>query len=117
MVNYEEDVVGYKRSIAQITKIIEAEIDNGIPSDRIILGGFSQGCVVTYLTGLTYGKKLGGLILLSGRLPLQDKFKSVRSLFSGQPPPNLSRRRESGRCPNMRYHSPCSGPMVHRTRL
>jgi predicted esterase len=73
-----------KKSVqAEISKIIHTEIENDVPSERIILGGFSQGCSMTYLVGLTSEKKLGGLAFLSGRLPCQDEFESVCSLHSG----------------------------------
>lgn len=39
---------------------------------------------MTYLAGLTFEQKLGGLVLLSGRLPLQEQFKSVRLDFMGR---------------------------------
>jgi predicted esterase len=81
-VHFDEDVTGMKQSIAEISKVIQTEIENGMPSERIILGGFSQGCSMTYLVGLAFEKKLGGLSLLSGRLPCQEEFESVCSLHS-----------------------------------
>ena len=39
----ETDIEGVKRSAEVVFDIIEGEIRNGIPSDRIIIGGFSQG--------------------------------------------------------------------------
>ena len=65
-------------SRSAISSIISSEVDNGIPASRIVVGGFSQGGTMSLLTGLTGDTKLGGIAVLSGRLPMRDKFKSVR---------------------------------------
>ena len=49
----------------------------GIPADRIVLGGFSQGGAMSLLAGLTTERKLGGIAVMSGWLPLRNKFKAV----------------------------------------
>lgn len=76
-----EDEVGMLKSVKSLNEIISEEIDNGIPASRIVLGGFSQGAVMTLLTGLTSERKLAGLAVLSGRVPLMGKFKSVGLSF------------------------------------
>ncbi|TRZ04408.1 hypothetical protein DNTS_023514 [Danionella cerebrum] len=38
----EEDVTGIKKASESIKALIEQEVHNGIPSHRIVLGGFSQ---------------------------------------------------------------------------
>ena len=66
------------KSVEKIMQVIKQEVDsNGIGPSRIILGGFSQGATLTLLAGLTGSYKLAGLIALSGRLPLKNKFKEV----------------------------------------
>ncbi|KAK7049745.1 hypothetical protein VNI00_005776 [Paramarasmius palmivorus] len=75
----EEDENGMLKTKASITALIEKEISAGIPADRIVLGGFSQGAVTTLLTGLTIDKKLAGLVVLSGVVPLRSKFKELLS--------------------------------------
>jgi len=52
-----------------ISKVIEQEISfyNGDAS-RVFIGGFSQGCCMALHIGLSYPKKLGGIIGLSGLL-------------------------------------------------
>jgi hypothetical protein len=42
---------------------------SGIPSDRIMLVGFSQGAVLALAAGLTYDHPLGGICAFSGWLP------------------------------------------------
>lgn len=57
-----------------IIDLIEEEIGNGIPSHKIMLGGFSQGGASSMYIGYTYPKKLAGLIFLSSYLPQRDIF-------------------------------------------
>lgn len=74
-----EDEIGLRKSQQQIEQLIAREIERGIPAERIILAGFSQGCAMTLQTGLRYQKKLAGLLCLSGYLPLADKLPAERS--------------------------------------
>ena len=77
----EEDEEGLKKSVAYVDTLIDDLKDRGVPLNRIVLGGFSQGCAVTLLSGLTskYAGKLGGLVCLSGYMPLIDKIQKLRS--------------------------------------
>jgi phospholipase/carboxylesterase len=52
-------------SAQQIGDLIEREIQQGIPSERVFLFGFSQGGAVAYHTALRYAKPLGGVAGLS----------------------------------------------------
>jgi len=74
-----EDSKGIRTSARQIEKLIEKEEDRGIASTNIILAGFSQGCAMVLHTGLRYPKKLGGLVALSGYLPLASSLGAERS--------------------------------------
>jgi phospholipase/carboxylesterase len=65
-----EDEAGLRRSQGQIDTLIARECSRGVKSSRIVLGGFSQGCAMTLMTGLRHPGRLGGLIGLSGYLPL-----------------------------------------------
>lgn len=56
---------GVEESTKLVEALIEAEMAKGIPSERIVLAGFSQGGVIAYHLGLRYQKKLAGLICLS----------------------------------------------------
>ena len=64
-----------------INQVITSEIDAGINANRIVLGGFSQGGTMSLISGLTRERKLAGLAVLSGWLPLRNKFKSVRTSY------------------------------------
>ena len=58
--------------------MINEEITSGIPADRIVLGGFSQGAAVSIVYSLVTETKLAGFACLSGYLPLTgEKLKKV----------------------------------------
>ena len=65
-----EDSSGLREAFAQIHALLDREIARGVPAERIVLAGFSQGCAVTLGAGLRYGQRLAGLAGLSGYLPL-----------------------------------------------
>lgn len=73
-----EDEAGLRRSLAQLQALIDQERARGIPANRIVLGGFSQGCAMTLLAGLRYPERLAGLIGMSGYLPLADTLAAER---------------------------------------
>ncbi|MFC5498892.1 alpha/beta hydrolase [Caenimonas terrae] len=65
-----EDEKGLRSSLAQVEALIEREKARGIEAGRIVLAGFSQGCAMALLTGLRHRERLGGIVGLSGYLPL-----------------------------------------------
>jgi phospholipase/carboxylesterase len=74
-----EDERGLRESQAQIAALIDREVARGMPANRIVLGGFSQGCAMTLQTGLRYPQRLAGLLGMSGYLPLADTLDAERS--------------------------------------
>lgn len=72
-----EDEEGIKTAAERIKSIIDDEIKSGIPSDRIVLGGFSQGGALALYTALTMEKPLAGILALSSWLPLHKTFPEV----------------------------------------
>lgn len=71
---HKEDEVGIKKSRAQIEKYIQHENELGIPSNKIILGGFSQGGAMSLYTGLRLTQRLAGIISLSAYMPMAPNF-------------------------------------------
>jgi predicted esterase len=69
-----EDEEGIATSQGYFHSLIQKEIDAGIPSDRIVLGGFSQGGAMSLFSGLTAKVKLAGIVALSSYLVLHDSF-------------------------------------------
>ncbi|KAJ7437077.1 Phospholipase/carboxylesterase/thioesterase [Mycena galericulata] len=74
-----EDQTGMLKTVHSLNQLITAEVDAGVPASRIVLGGFSQGGAMSLLTGLTTERKLAGLAVLSGWLPLRETVKSMAS--------------------------------------
>lgn len=60
-----------------VSGLISNEEKEGISSENIIVGGFSQGGAVALYTALTSPKKLGGIVGLSTWLPLHKQFPQV----------------------------------------
>jgi phospholipase/carboxylesterase len=73
------DVSGIYQSVAAIELLIREEITKGIPSENILLAGFSQGGVIALHTGLKYPQKLAGIVALSTYLPTLEQLKIERS--------------------------------------
>jgi lysophospholipase-1 len=76
----DEDEEGMMATVAYLTTLIDDLVEEGVPEKRIILGGFSQGHAMSMLTGLSskYAGKLGGLVGLSGYLPLPNRVPTLR---------------------------------------
>jgi len=67
------DEAGILNASRMLDRLIAREESLGVPAQNIILAGFSQGAVVALTTGLRFPKKLGGIMALSGYLPLAEK--------------------------------------------
>ncbi|XP_077480033.1 acyl-protein thioesterase 1 isoform X2 [Stigmatopora argus] len=76
----QEDEAGIKRASDNIKAMIDQEVKNGIPSHRIILGGFSQGGALSLYTALTTQQKLAGVVALSCWLPLRNAFPQASAV-------------------------------------
>ncbi len=70
-----EDSVSIIESSNLINNYINAEIEAGIESNKIILAGFSQGGAITLHAGLRFPSPLAGLLALSCYLPLPEQLK------------------------------------------
>lgn len=57
--------------------LIRNETKHGIDSDRVVVGGFSQGCVISLLTGLRSEHKLAGIVGYSGWVALKNETEKV----------------------------------------
>lgn len=65
-----QDEGGVRESVTQIEELIARENSRGVPSERIILAGFSQGGAIALAAGLRHAQRLGGIMALSTYLPL-----------------------------------------------
>ena len=66
------DKQGVEQSEKQIIALIEEQVALGIPTENIVLAGFSQGGVMSLYTGLRLPHKLAGIMALSCYLPSGD---------------------------------------------
>jgi len=66
-----------EESRQQVMQFIEDEVKQGIPYERIMIGGFSQGAVLAYYTAFQMKNKLAGCLPVSGVPPLVDAFAST----------------------------------------
>jgi phospholipase/carboxylesterase len=63
--NNRADSQGVHESAALVEKLIDAQIASGIPAQRIVLAGFSQGGVIALHLGTRLHKKIAGILALS----------------------------------------------------
>ena len=59
------DLAGVKASAIKIEQLINAQIEQGIPANKIVLAGFSQGGVVSLHLAPRFNQKLAGILALS----------------------------------------------------
>jgi phospholipase/carboxylesterase len=62
----DEHEAGVRDSAAHITALIEREKQRGVPCERVVLGGFSQGGAMALFVGARHPERLGGIMVLSG---------------------------------------------------
>ena len=82
----QQDAAGIQASERAIVALIAQEVARGIPAERIVLAGFSQGCAMALHTGLRLPQRLAGIMALSGYLPLADRFTAERHPANAQTP-------------------------------
>jgi phospholipase/carboxylesterase len=62
-----EDIVpGVVRSRKLLLELLDAQRAKGFPSEHTVLGGFSQGCLMSIEVGLRYPHRLAGILGISG---------------------------------------------------
>ncbi len=69
-----EQLVGSANAVAEL---VEAQIEQGIAPERIVIAGFSQGGAVAYELGLSYPKKLAGILALSTYFATSETLKAA----------------------------------------
>nr|CDS27283.1 acyl protein thioesterase 2 [Hymenolepis microstoma] len=71
-----QDEKGIVKVAEQVCQLVRSEVETyGIPLNRIVLGGFSQGGSVAIFTGITASclRGLGGVMIFSSWLPLAQQ--------------------------------------------
>ncbi|OOG86631.1 hypothetical protein B0E41_05940 [Hydrogenophaga sp. A37] len=78
------DEAGLRASQRLVQTLIEREQAQGMPSERIVLMGFSQGAVLALQTGLRAHQRLAAIVALSGYLPLGARTLQMESNIANQ---------------------------------
>ena len=73
------DSDGVDQSIAQAGALIDREHARGIPAERVLLAGFSQGGAIALAAGLRRTQPLAGVIALSTYLPGAENAADVKT--------------------------------------
>ena len=84
--NRKIDEAGILATRNRIRALITRENARGIPCERIVLAGFSQGGAMAYTIGLTHPEKLAGIMPLSAYLPAPDLLKNEFSTVNRDTP-------------------------------
>jgi predicted esterase len=81
-----QDEVGILRSRDYFVEMVRKEVaETGVPSTRMVLGGFSQGGAISLFTGVTMREKLAGVVGLSAYLLMPHKAKEMIPSQGGHP--------------------------------
>ena len=71
-----EDEQGLRASQKLVEEMIRAQ---GLPPEKIVLAGFSQGGAIVLQTGLRYAERLAGIMALSCYLPIASTVAAERN--------------------------------------
>jgi len=72
-------IAGIKRSRGLIQGLLGELEAQGVGAADTFLFGFSQGCLMALDAGLRYGKRLGGIVGVSGWLAFQEEYPAAFS--------------------------------------
>jgi phospholipase/carboxylesterase len=75
-----EDEQGLRASQKLVDEMIRAQ---GLPPEKIVLAGFSQGGAIVLQAGLRYAERLAGIMALSCYLPIASTVAAERIVLAG----------------------------------
>lgn len=78
-----EGLEGARAKIKELLAIVQETY--GVADDRLVLGGFSQGAMLTMDLAVDRGGKLAGLLLLSGTMIAEKIWQPKLGALSGMP--------------------------------
>ena len=81
-----EDEQGLRQSQMMVEDLIARESSRGVPPNRIVIAGFSQGGVIALQTALRHPKRLAGAMSLSAYLPLVAALEKERNAANNDMP-------------------------------
>ena len=94
-----EDDAGVRASQASVEALIAREASRGIPAERVVLAGFSQGGAIALQTGLRHADRLAGIMALSTYLPLAASLAAEASAANRDVPIFMAHGRDDGLIP------------------
>jgi phospholipase/carboxylesterase len=97
-----EDEAGLRASQKLTEELIR---EQGLPANRIVLAGFSQGGAIAFLTGLRYPERLAAVMALSTYLPLAGSLAAERSEANRDVPIFMAHGRYDDLIPISRAHA------------
>lgn len=83
---FPQDSDGIADSQRHVEALIAREHERGIPAERLVLAGFSQGGAIALHTGLRHPERLAGIMGLSTYLPLHDRLDAERGEANARTP-------------------------------
>ena len=81
-----QDEPGLDRAAEWVSDLIDREARRGVPAERLVLAGFSQGGAVALHAGLRFSGGLAGIMGLSTYLPLRDHLAQARAAANRDTP-------------------------------
>ncbi|QRP64012.1 dienelactone hydrolase family protein [Rhodanobacter sp. FDAARGOS 1247] len=81
-----QDEAGIRASVTATEALIAREHERGVPAERIILAGFSQGGAIALSAGVRHAQKLAGIVALSTYLPISATVASERHAANAATP-------------------------------
>ena len=75
---HQHDEVGVRRSAGHVERLIARERERGLPAERIVLAGFSQGGAIAIHAALRHAEPLCALVALSCYLVGEDALEAER---------------------------------------
>lgn len=73
------DEAGVRRSAEQLTALIARENGRGVPTERIVVAGFSQGGAIALHVGVRHPERLAGVLALSTYIAADCDIEGERS--------------------------------------
>jgi phospholipase/carboxylesterase len=81
-----QDEKGISASIEYVHQLVAREAFRGVPAERIVLAGFSQGGAIALAAGLTCRHRLAGIMALSTYVPIAHRLdSSIAAVQQGLP--------------------------------
>jgi phospholipase/carboxylesterase len=100
-----QDEAGVRESQTYIESLIAKEVMRGIPSNRIVIAGFSQGGAIALQTALRHSRALAGILALSTYLPLHASLEKEKTKANQKLPIFMAHGTSDNIIPLSTYHA------------